>query len=286
MRMKATLLEDTGQAFKSQSKAIAEEIVQSFSGELEHSFNRMAEDSLTEEFRHLTELISEQMITSEYSQFGGKVFQWGKSFGQVAIRSGVDVEEGLMMVPFFRKVIIRHIREIFLENNHGIEEYFVMADFLHPMIDQTVYAFTEAYVEHHHTAFQHTKNELLELSVPLVPLTKEVAILPIIGAMDTYRSQELLNKTLNRGRELELSYIIIDLSGVHMIDTAVAHNLSQLHDALRVIGITAVFSGVRSEMAQAMVNMGISFNHMNVSGTLPRALAFTGVVIQSKEDYS
>lgn len=282
--MTATLLEDVGYAFKSRSETIATEIVQSFSGEYRRSFNRMAEDKLINEFRYLTDLISEQMILQEYTEFGGKVFEWGKSFGQTAIRSGVNVEEGLLIVPFFRKVIISHIREIFLMNNHGIEEYFVMADFLHPMIDQTVYAFTEAYVEHHHVTYQHAQNELLELSVPVVPLTRDVAILPIIGTMNATRSEELLHKALNRGRELELSYIIIDLSGVHMIDTAVAQNLFQLHDALNVIGITAVFSGVRSELAQTMVNLGISFNHMHVTGTLPRALELAGVVIKTKGD--
>ncbi|ADI00020.1 STAS domain-containing protein [Salisediminibacterium selenitireducens] len=275
--MSVTLLQDVGNGFKEKKHDISREIVQVFSGEHERSFNRLAEETLTGEFEKLIGIISERMMTQDTSDFGDDVFRWGKSFGRVVIRSGVNVEEGLLIVPFFRKVLIRHIRTIFLENDHAMEDYFIMADFLHPMIDQTVYAFTEAYVEHHNASFQHAKDELMELSVPLVPLTEDVAILPIIGTIDTHRSQELLIKALNKGREMELSFIIIDLSGVHMIDTAVAHNLFQLHDALKVIGITAVFSGVRPELAQTMVSLGISFDQMKVCGTLPRALRLTGV---------
>lgn len=281
--MTVTLLQDVGKGFNERKDEISREIVQVFFGEHKRSFSRIAEDTLTEEFEKLIGIISDRMMSQVADDFGDDAFRWGKSFGRVAIKSGINVEEGLLIVPFFRKVLIRHIRDIFLENNHTIEDYFIMADFLHPMIDQTVYAFTEAYVEHHNASFQHAKEELMKLSVPLVPLTEDVAILPIIGTVDTDRSQELLIKALNRGREMELSFIIVDLSGVHMIDTAVAHNLFQLHDALKVIGITAVFSGVRPELAQTMVSLGISFDQMHVCGTLPRALKLTGVSINGQK---
>ncbi|WP_054637637.1 STAS domain-containing protein [Thalassobacillus sp. C254] len=108
-------------------------------------------------------------------------------------------------------------------------------------------------MEYHEKKFIEAKGELIELSVPIVPITKDVAILPLVGTLDTYRTQELMEKTLKSGSDLGLTYLVIDLSGVHMIDTAVAQNLFQLREALQLLGITGIMAGVRPELAQTMV---------------------------------
>ncbi|PYZ94055.1 hypothetical protein CR194_00490 [Salipaludibacillus keqinensis] len=224
-----------------------------------------------------------QSLVEEHQNDLKSMVQWGKQFGKISVESGIPADRTMRALPYLRKVLFEFIRSHFRNSSATFDDYFKVADTVNPFIDQTVYAFTQAYVEYNAETFRQAKSELMELSVPVVPLTKEVAILPIIGTIDTYRSKEMLDQSLNRGRELELSYLIVDLSGVHMIDTAIAHNLFQLNDALRVIGVTAIFSGLRPELAQTIVNLGITFDQMKVVRSLDQALKMTGLVIEVNE---
>ncbi|SER75312.1 STAS domain-containing protein [Salipaludibacillus aurantiacus] len=224
--------------------------------------------------------IGKTLLENNGQDTNSSIEEWGATFGKTAVQSGVAIDKAMLGLPFFRKVMEELIRSEFKKTDRPVEDYFQAVDYINPIVDRTIYAFSHAYVEYNEDTFKKAKEELTELSVPVVPLTKEVAILPIIGTIDTHRSKELLDKSLNRGRELELAYLIVDLSGVDIIDTAIAHNLFQLNDALRVIGVTAIFSGLRPELAQTIVNLGISFENMRVVSDLEQALTVTGLKIK------
>ena len=281
--MDKELMEEIGKDFHSSAQEMADHILTRFQSEEENQvFQRLPKIELESQLTYLIQMIGEGLSTSSrtYAYQVNLVETWGKEFGKTAVKSGITVDKGMKVVPYFRKVLFIYIRASFKKKERTLDEYFDVANIVHPFIDRAIYGFTEAYVEYNNETFQHAKDELLELSVPVVPLTKEVAILPIIGSIDTCRSAEMLDQSLTQGRELGLSYLIIDLSGVHMIDTAVAHNLFQLNDALNVVGITAVFSGLRPELAQTVVSLGISFKHITVTSTLERALEMTGLAIE------
>lgn len=281
--MKQALTDDIGDDFIESAGTMAEDILLRFRNEAGTTYERMQEDELHSHLTNLIQLIGENLLSPNIEEKEASAERWGKDFGGKAVKSGITVEKGMKILPYFRKVLFNYIRKNFYNRDRLVEEYFEVADTVTSFIDRAVFAFSEAGVEHNNETFKYAKEELLELSVPVVPLTADVAILPIIGTIDTRRSAELLNKSLKQGRELGLSYLIVDLSGVNMIDTAVAHNLFQLNDALNVVGITAVFSGLRPELAQTVVSLGISFKHMRVTSNLQRALALTGLVIEEEK---
>lgn len=76
----------------------------------------------------------------------------------------------------------------------------------------------------------------MELSVPVIPLTKGIGVLPLIGNLDTERAQLLMEETLSRSNVLKLSHLIIDVSGVLLVDTIVADQLFKVIDALSLTG--------------------------------------------------
>ncbi|MDR7071591.1 STAS domain-containing protein [Fictibacillus barbaricus] len=92
-------------------------------------------------------------------------------------------------------------------------------------------------------------NDIHQLSVPIVPVVKGIAILPIIGNLYQARAQMLMEIVLNRSQTLSLNYLVIDLSGVSNIDSDVAHYLIHLVKALRLLGITPILTGIRPDMA-------------------------------------
>lgn len=279
-------LAKVGQALINESDRLSK-VIEEYHNDQNHY--EYTDTGLTENEKHqyrveLLQLYGHALIQNSIDKQLDKVYQWGKKFGERSVNSGVSVDAAMLTLPYYRKVIYEFIREEFNTDEFIFEDYFLMSDLINPLLDQVVYAFTQAYAEYNDNTFKKAQDELLELSVPIVPLTKTVAILPLVGTIDTYRSKELLEKSLSKGTELGLSYLIVDLSGVHIIDTAVAHNIFQLHDALKVVGITAIISGLRPELAQTIVNLGISFNNMKVARNLEQALMMTGLSIATEQE--
>lgn len=268
-----------GERIVGQREKISLEMNELFEEHHTMNYINLSKQEIHQYLMELLHIIGESLISDNQNKTLKNVHEWGKQFGKTAVNSGVSADEAMLFVPLLRKGIYEFIRTEFKEAKLTFDDYYFVADLVNPILDHTVYSFTQAYVEYNDDTFRKAKDELLELSVPVVPLTGEVAILPVIGTIDTHRSRELLDQSLSRGRELGLSYLIVDLSGVHIIDTATAQNLFQLNDALRVIGITSVFSGLRPELAQTIVNLGISFEHMKVVSNLEQALKLTGLHI-------
>ncbi|WP_099221929.1 STAS domain-containing protein [Listeria costaricensis] len=109
---------------------------------------------------------------------------------------------------------------------------------------------------------------IMELSSPVIKLTESSALLPLIGEIDTVRARFLLENTLLQCAEKNVSRLFIDLSGVMIIDTMVAQQLFQLVDTLRLIGVKTILSGLRPEIAQTAVQLGIDFENVEVRSTL------------------
>ncbi|WP_161524743.1 STAS domain-containing protein [Alteribacter lacisalsi] len=273
-----------GEAIKANSRTMAHQLFSEYDEKyhFNHNFGRSEEDVAASRVELFTLL--GKALTDEDDNLMDEVYKWGKNAGKAAVSHGISADMALLALSPARRVIYRTLKEELIKSDLGFDAFFDVSDRVNAVLDQAIYAFTQAYVEYHDETFSQAQEELLELSVPVVPLTSTVAILPVIGTIDTHRSKKMLNQALERGSELSLNYLIIDLSGVHIIDTAVAHNLFQLNDALKVTGITAIISGLRPELAQTIVNLGISFNHMTVTSRLEQALEKTGLVIKTEEE--
>ncbi|MBH9965303.1 STAS domain-containing protein [[Bacillus] enclensis] len=111
-----------------------------------------------------------------------------------------------------------------------------------------------------------------ELSTPLISLNEDTALVPLIGNIDPERAKLILENTLEQCVQKEISYLFIDLSGVVMIDTMVAHQLFQLVDALELIGVKPILSGLRPEIAQTAVQLGLKFDRLTITSTLAQAI--------------
>ncbi|MGR3764018.1 STAS domain-containing protein [Rossellomorea sp. NS-SX7] len=111
-----------------------------------------------------------------------------------------------------------------------------------------------------------------ELGTPLISLNEDTALVPLIGNIDPTRAKLILENTLQQCVQKEVSYLFIDLSGVVMIDTMVAHQLFQLIDALELIGVKPILSGLRPEIAQTAVQLGLNFDNLTITSTLAQAI--------------
>lgn len=142
----------------------------------------------------------------------------------------------------------------------------------------------DTFINHYFASYTEFKDELLrsqremidELTVPVIPLSSNMAVLPIVGTMDTYRAKKIQERVLIQISDLKISRVIIDLSGVAYMDTAVVGHLFRIVEGIALLGCKAVLTGIRPEIANTMIEMGI---------TITERVATKGTLQQALEDY-
>lgn len=137
------------------------------------------------------------------------------------------------------------------------------------------------FMEKHHKAstmrLKGQQEMINELSSPVISLNNDMGLLPLVGDIDTARAKLILESTLGQCSEKRLNHLLIDLSGVVMIDTMVAHQIFQLIDALSLIGVKTTLSGIRPEIAQTAVQLGLSFDNVSITSTLFNAISVSAI---------
>ncbi|WP_409290581.1 STAS domain-containing protein [Peribacillus sp. SCS-37] len=201
-----------------------------------------------------------------------RVNQWGRETGEYFFKLGAPLDAALKETRLYRTFIWKVIEKEAVLQGTSPAAVFKMISIIDPLLDMAVHSFSLSYVENHQRTLENAKNAFLELSVPVVPLTRGVGILPLIGNLDTERAGLLMEETLQRASQLKLSYLIMDVSGVMIVDTMVADQLFKVMDALALTGVKTIITGVRPEVAQTMVSLGLKLDELVVKSTLAQAI--------------
>lgn len=117
------------------------------------------------------------------------------------------------------------------------------------------------------------QQELLELSTPVVQLWKSVLAVPLIGTLDSARTQMVMENLPQRIVETGSAIAIIDITGVPLVDTLVAQHLLKTVAAARLMGAACLISGIRPQIAQTIVHLGVALGDVTTRATLADALA-------------
>jgi rsbT co-antagonist protein RsbR len=117
------------------------------------------------------------------------------------------------------------------------------------------------------------QEELLELSTPVIKLWHGVLAVPMIGVLDSSRTQMVMEALLQKIVETGSELAIIDITGVPTVDTLVAQHLLKTVTAIRLMGADCIISGVRPQIAQTIVHLGIDLQGVRTKATLADALA-------------
>lgn len=200
------------------------------------------------------------------------ILSWGKETGEYFFNLGVPLDEALKDASFYRKHIWHAIQVEAEVQNMSAATVFEIISIFDPLLDKAIYSFSLTYVESHQRSLEIAQIAFIEISVPVVPLFQGVAILPLIGNIDTERANIIMEKTLNSAIKLQLEKLIIDLSGIHIVDRAVAEQIFKIVDALSLIGVRTVITGIRPEVAQIVVSQGMDFSSVTIKATLSQAM--------------
>lgn len=121
---------------------------------------------------------------------------------------------------------------------------------------------------------------LHELAAPLIPVMDKITVMPLVGTVDTERAKVIMDNLLDGVTKHSPEVVLIDITGVPVVDTMVAHHIIQAVEAVRLVGSTCILVGIRPEIAQTIVNLGIDLNRFPTRSSLKKgfqsALEITG----------
>lgn len=141
------------------------------------------------------------------------------------------------------------------------------------LLDRLALITAETYIATREELISRQQQELLELSTPVVKLWEGILALPIIGTLDSARTQVVMENLLQTVVSTNSKYAIIDITGVPTVDTLVAQHLLKTITAARLMGAECIISGVRPQIAQTIVHLGINLEDVTTRAKLSDAFA-------------
>lgn len=144
---------------------------------------------------------------------------------------------------------------------------------LSTIVDQLAQHTVSTFQQAREDIIRRQQEELLELSTPVVKLWDGVLAVPMIGVLDSGRTQMVMEALLQRIVETGSGIAIIDITGVPTVDTLVAQHLLKTVTAIRLMGADCIISGIRPQIAQTIVHLGIDLQGVQTKATLADALS-------------
>ncbi len=117
-------------------------------------------------------------------------------------------------------------------------------------------------------------SQIAEISTPIIPLSQGVLVVPLIGALGEQRASRITEALLQRISEEQAAIVLIDVTGVPVVDTQVAHHLIQSAQAAKLVGAEVLLVGIRPEMAQTLVQLGVNLQGVRTQGTLQAGVEY------------
>ena len=141
------------------------------------------------------------------------------------------------------------------------------------LLDQLGLYTAESFIKNREEIISRQQEEMLELSTPVVKLWEGVLALPMIGTLDSARTQIVMETLLQKIVETGAEVAIIDITGVPTVDTLVAQHLIKTVTAARLMGADCIISGIRPQIAQTIVHLGVDLGDVVTKATLADAFA-------------
>jgi rsbT co-antagonist protein RsbR len=198
------------------------------------------------------------------------------------VQQGFTSSEVALFVFSFKKPMFEGLRREFLQTDGLAEAIAAMTE----LLDQLGLWTMEVYQKTREETIQRQQAELLELSTPVVKLWDGILALPMIGTLDSARTQIVMETLLQEIVETGSQVVIIDITGVPTVDTLVAQHLLKTVAAARLMGTDCIISGIRPQIAQTIVHLGVDLSAVITKATLADAFAIAlerrGLKVTSK----
>jgi len=159
-------------------------------------------------------------------------------------------------------------RFIFSKYQRDIKKSYEVLNIYEPVANQILNIVALAFVEERERVIKEQQQAMLALSTPVLQIRDQILVLPLIGTIDSARAAQIVEHLLNSIVNTQASVVIIDITGVPVIDTAVANHLIKTIQAAKMLGSDTIITGISPANAQTLVTLGVDLSMMTTRGNL------------------
>lgn len=195
-------------------------------------------------------------------------------------RNRVDVNEAETVIDWSRTYLWRLMAQLYAAGDWDMDVVEQMERWLHEQ--------RKALVSSYNIVWHEAQNRLIEreqalvaqgrlieqLSVPIVPIHEGVLVLPLVGAVDPSRATQIMEAVLGKIVEYQADVLLLDITGVPVVDTGVANYILQMARAVTLLGSQVVLVGIGAEIAQTIVQLGVELRNITTLANLQAGIAY------------
>jgi rsbT co-antagonist protein RsbR len=190
---------------------------------------------------------------------------YARDLSERIIPRGVETHEVLGIVLLLRDVLARSLFEKYRADPELLNR---ILDAYEPAANRIAVTVGVSFVQERERVIRQQQEAIRELSTPVLQVRERLLILPIIGVLDAQRARQLTEQLLQAIRANRARVVVIDITGVPDIDSAVANHLVQLVKASRLMGASVIITGLSSDIARTLVTLGVDLSSMRTVGDL------------------
>jgi rsbT co-antagonist protein RsbR len=194
---------------------------------------------------------------------------YARDLSERIIARGVETHEVLGIVLLLRDVLAR---SLFVNYQDDADLLSQILDAYEPAANRIAVTVGVSFVDERERVIRDQQESIRELSTPVLQVRERLLILPIIGVLDSARAREMTEQLLDAIRANRAKVVVIDITGVATVDVTVANHLVQTVEAARLMGASAIITGLSSKIAQTLVDLGVDLSMMKTVGDLQGGL--------------
>jgi rsbT co-antagonist protein RsbR len=194
---------------------------------------------------------------------------YARDLSERIVPRGVETHEVLGIVLLLRDVLARSLFERYQDDAALLNR---ILDAYEPAANRIAVTVGVSFVEERERVIREQQEAIRELSTPVLQVRPRLLILPIIGVLDSQRARQLTEQLLGAIQSHRAKLVVIDITGVASIDVEVANHLVQTVEAARLMGASAIVTGLSSTIAQTLVDLGVDLSMLRTVGDLQGGL--------------
>lgn len=247
------------------------ELLDSWTKEQKHLRDRLSDSDIRSQSRRFVQLLQEAATRGGSTSIEGESYRELRKFLDEVSASraslGFSPGETATFVFSFKQPLFAQIRRSIPSADDQITEIWTATQ----LLDQLGLFTMESFQRTRESIIVRQQEEMMELSTPVVKLWDGVLALPIIGTLDSSRTQTIMENLLEKIVETGSELAIIDITGVPTVDTLTAQHLLKTVTAARLMGAECIISGIRPQIAQTIVHLGVELGDIMTKASLADA---------------